>query len=148
MELAALLLSASCCSPVSLCRVWAHHKPASLTVQGTAAYAVERLIKAMKVAVSYRIRQARAGQAVPKHSSQQLYEILRVRPRQPLLPCLCPGVPACLSIQQHLLLDTYRACPFCTLVPLRLLIKVLCPGFKQQPSQSGKWCAGHFAPMT
>ena len=74
-------------------------------MQGTAAYAVERLIKAMKVAVSYRIRQARAGQAVPKHSSQQLYEILRVRPSQSLLPL--PSAPASrlvLSIQQHLLL--------------------------------------------
>ena len=48
-------------------------------MQGTAAYAIERLMEAMKAAVSYRMRPLRPGQAVPKHSSQQLYDILRVR---------------------------------------------------------------------
>lgn len=40
-------------------------------------------MEAMKAAVAHRVRPPRPGQAVPKHSNQQLYEILRVRPPSP-----------------------------------------------------------------
>ncbi len=61
--------------------------------QGSSAYAVERLVDALKGALTLRVRPLRPGQPPPKHSSQQLYALLTARVLHPCMPAACSFSP-------------------------------------------------------